>query len=165
MAWLLAHNSNVFQIIWLQIGNFITNVWESIKITIRMAINSVIALINGMINRLNDTIKGFSDAMKSLPGGQAINFRVGNIPMLEKGGVVSSPTLAVLGESGKEVVAPLENNTGWINDLAEKINMTNAGQSNGQTIVVKLGEEKIYEKFITFVNEQTLVTNTTVLNI
>lgn len=44
------------------------------------------------------------------------------IPMLAKGGVVNSATLAMIGEDGKEAVLPLENNTGWIRELAEKLN-------------------------------------------
>ena len=43
------------------------------------------------------------------------------VPMLAKGGIVDSPTLAMIGEAGKEAVMPLENNTGWISDLAQKI--------------------------------------------
>lgn len=43
------------------------------------------------------------------------------VPMLAKGGVVNSATLAMIGENGKEAVMPLENNTGWINELAGKI--------------------------------------------
>lgn len=43
------------------------------------------------------------------------------IPYLAKGGVVDNPTLAMIGEAGKEVVMPLENNTGWISELAEKL--------------------------------------------
>lgn len=43
------------------------------------------------------------------------------VPAFAKGGVVSSPTLALVGEAGKEAVMPLENNTGWITELAEKL--------------------------------------------
>lgn len=41
--------------------------------------------------------------------------------MLAKGGIVDSATLAVIGERGKEAVMPLENNTGWISLLADKL--------------------------------------------
>ena len=44
------------------------------------------------------------------------------VPMLAKGGIVDGATLAVIGEQGKEAVMPLENNTGWINELAFKLN-------------------------------------------
>lgn len=43
------------------------------------------------------------------------------VPMLAKGGVVDGATLAMIGENGKEAVMPLEKNTGWINQLAEKL--------------------------------------------
>ena len=43
------------------------------------------------------------------------------VPMLAKGGIVESPTLAMVGEAGKEAIMPLENNLGWISELAEKI--------------------------------------------
>ncbi len=41
---------------------------------------------------------------------------------LAKGGVVDEPTHALIGEDGKEAVVPLEKNTGWINELAQKLN-------------------------------------------
>ena len=42
-------------------------------------------------------------------------------PALAKGGIVSSPTMALIGEAGREAVMPLENNTEWIKQLAEQI--------------------------------------------
>lgn len=45
-----------------------------------------------------------------------------NLPFFAKGGVVDEPTTAIIGEAGKEVVMPLENNTGWISELAQRIN-------------------------------------------
>ena len=43
------------------------------------------------------------------------------IPYLAKGGIIDSPTIAMVGEAGREAVMPLENNTGWITDLASKV--------------------------------------------
>lgn len=43
------------------------------------------------------------------------------VPMLAKGGIVDGATLAMIGENGKEAVVPLENNTGWIREIAEKL--------------------------------------------
>lgn len=40
---------------------------------------------------------------------------------LATGGVVNSPTLAMVGEAGKEAVVPLENNTEWLDKLANKL--------------------------------------------
>lgn len=44
------------------------------------------------------------------------------ITAMATGGVVDEPTYALIGEAGKEAVMPLENNTGWINELAEQLN-------------------------------------------
>lgn len=43
------------------------------------------------------------------------------VPMLAKGGIVDSPTMAMIGEAGKEAVIPLENNTGWMTKFAEQL--------------------------------------------
>ena len=37
------------------------------------------------------------------------------------GGIVDKATFALIGEAGKEAVMPLENNTGWIDQLAGDI--------------------------------------------
>lgn len=44
------------------------------------------------------------------------------MPHFAKGGVITKPTTALVGEAGDEVVMPLENNTGWISELAQRIN-------------------------------------------
>ena len=38
-----------------------------------------------------------------------------------KGGIVKQATRAIIGEAGAEAVVPLENNTEWIDLLAEKL--------------------------------------------
>lgn len=43
------------------------------------------------------------------------------VPALAKGGVADRATLAMIGESGKEAVIPLERNTSWMNAFAEKL--------------------------------------------
>lgn len=44
------------------------------------------------------------------------------ITALATGGVIDEPTYALVGEAGKEAVMPLENNTGWIKELADQLN-------------------------------------------
>lgn len=51
------------------------------------------------------------------------------IPYLARGGIIDQPTLAMIGERGREAVMPLENNTGWITDLANQIGMVVAANS------------------------------------
>lgn len=54
---------------------------------------------------------------------------VNMMPALATGGIVTSPTLAMIGEAGKEAVVPLENNTAWLDKLADKL-ATKMGNSN-----------------------------------
>lgn len=54
--------------------------------------------------------------------------------MLAKGGVVDEATLAIIGEQGKEVVMPLENNTEWIDLLAQKLSTKTADNNASYNI-------------------------------
>lgn len=58
--------------------------------------------------------------------------RVG-VNYFAKGGIVDRATLGIVGEAGKEAIMPLENNTGWISDLAEKVatRMPKGSSDNG----------------------------------
>lgn len=55
-------------------------------------------------------------------------------PLLAKGGVVDEATLAVIGEEGKEVVMPLENNTEWIDMLAERLSDKSSSSNSNYNI-------------------------------
>ena len=57
---------------------------------------------------------------------------------------------------------PLENNTGWINELAQKINNSGGGSMN---LTVKIGEDTIFEKAIDYINDKTMATNSQILKI
>lgn len=44
-----------------------------------------------------------------------------------RGGIFNVPTKAIIGENGAEAVVPLENNTGWIDKLAARLNGAGSG--------------------------------------
>ena len=44
-----------------------------------------------------------------------------SLPRLAKGGIVDRATLAEVGENGREAIIPLENNKGWIKELANEL--------------------------------------------
>lgn len=45
-----------------------------------------------------------------------------NIPQLASGGIITSPTLAMIGENHKkEAIVPLERNLGWRDAIADKV--------------------------------------------
>lgn len=91
-------------------------------------------------------------------GGKSLGFNIPQIPQLAQGGVIEHPTVAMIGEAGKEAVVPLENNTAWIDQLADKINEKNSDDTPIQ-IVVKVGEDTLLTKLIDGVREKSFETN------
>ena len=68
---------------------------------IKTMINAIIGIYNGFANKMSFKIPKWVPKI----GGQ--RFRLPRIPRLAKGGVVDSPTLAMIGEDGPEAVVPL----------------------------------------------------------
>jgi len=73
-------------------------------------------LIRGL-NKIHFNVPGWVPGA----GGKSFGINIGEIPLLAKGGVIDKATLAMLGESGKEAVVPLEKNTGWIRSLSKEL--------------------------------------------
>jgi phage-related protein len=118
------------------IGSFFGGIWDTIKqqfTNIGSAIGDAIGgafkyVVNSIINFAENTINGFIRAINgaigminNIPGVEIGYLNELSIPRLAKGGIVDSAQMFVAGEAGKEAVMPLENNTGWITQLAEKV--------------------------------------------
>ena len=113
----------------------IKNVFSSIVGIIKAPINAIIGGVNAVIRGLNsikvpDWVPGLGGAHPNFP----------TIPMLAKGGVVDNATMAIIGESGKEAVMPLENNTGWITNLAGQL-AERGGTGGGNTVNISVNVE------------------------
>lgn len=125
---------NTFSVGWSNAWNGIKNtfktIFDSLVNIAKKPLNLVITMVNAVISGVNKMIKALNNLNIDVPdwvpgiGGESFGFNfdtISPIPMLAKGGIVDSPTLAMVGEAGKEAVMPLENNTGWISDLAGQI--------------------------------------------
>ncbi|MBQ8942472.1 MAG: hypothetical protein IJ062_11615 [Firmicutes bacterium] len=85
-----------------------------------------------------------------------------DVPKHAKGGVITSPQLAMIGERGSEVVMPLEQNTGWIDMLANKLasiiatrnttNRSGMAEDRPVEIVLQLGDAKFGKAVIQSIN-------------
>ena len=96
------------------------NMWSGMKQGFHGIINRIIGGMNSMIGGLNR----FQVNLPSWAGGGSFGFsipQIPTIPALARGGIVDAPTLALVGERGREAVLPLENNTGWMADLANTL--------------------------------------------
>lgn len=97
----------------------------------KLPLNAVIGLINGAINGLNKISVNIPSWIPGI-GGKSFGVNIPNIPYLAKGGIIDTPTLAMVGEAGKEAVVPLENNKGGLRELAS-ILLTEMGQGNSNS--------------------------------
>ena len=93
----------------------------------------------GVLNFIIDAINAFISPLRALivTAGKVTgnnwtmdDIKIPNIPKLAKGGIVSKPTQAIIGEAGREAVVPLENNTEWLDMLAEKLEGIGTGSIN-----------------------------------
>lgn len=84
------------------IKGFLGGIWDGVTAGAKAAVNGAIAIINGAIGGINVLI----DGANHLPG---VNIpHVPTISYLAQGGVVTGPTLAMVGEGGEaEAVLPL----------------------------------------------------------
>ena len=124
---------------WQGVSNAFGNVFEGLKDIAKKPLNGIISLINKVIDGFN---KLQAPDWVPLIGGKGIN--IPKIPMLARGGIIDKPTLAMVGESGKEAVVPLEN-TSFVDKLASALgsavmgamqfNNSSTGQVKGDIVL------------------------------
>lgn len=120
---------------------FTVNYWKTkfntIKDGAKAAFNGIISVVesavNGIIRKINTLSWKIPDWVPKFGGDTfGFNFKTISIPRLAEGGIAVNSTLANIGENGKEAVLPLENNTGWMDMLADRI----AARSQAPTKIV-----------------------------
>ena len=114
--------------------------WTGIKGWINKIIGGVESMANWVIRGINGLIDSFN-GLAEVGTYFGINLQIPRLdsvylPRLAKGTVVDKPTAAIIGEAGKEAVMPLENNTGWITQLASKINKAGGNAANKATTLI-----------------------------
>ncbi len=115
------------------IDTFVDGVIDAVTKLINFLISGIEYMVNlvvGGINKIIDGVNAVGDyvgfTIDRVPAFELPRF----VPKLAKGGIIAKPTQAILGEAGREAVIPLENNTEWMDMLAEKLN----GANNNITI-------------------------------
>ena len=105
---------------WQGVKDIFGGIMSGLGAVMKAPLNGVIGLINAAISGLNKIkIPSIDIPFFGEVGGWGFN--IPKIPYLAKGGIIDTPTLAMVGEAGKEAVVPLENNTQGIQELANKI--------------------------------------------
>ena len=140
--------------IFANVGSFFSGVWDTIKgifskvgtaiadgikgaVTgaVNKVLSTAVKIINGFISAINTAIS----IINAIPGVNIKKLNKLDVPKMAKGGIVDTATIAMIGEAGKEAVVPLENNTQWMDALAEKI----AARHNPTKVILKVGEKEL----------------------
>ena len=173
------------------IGSFFSGVWSTVKNifvgagqavgsavggAFRSAVNAVLGTIENVVNGFIGMINGVLNTIRRLPGlGWVGSIGYVNLPRLARGGIVDSPTVAMIGEAGKEVVMPLEN-TGFLQTMGRIVGgaVVNAlggglpqsgGFSGNGDIVIQIGGHEFGRVAIQEINREQERAGQVLLNI
>ena len=138
--------------------------WQGVQDIFKGLIDAIAGIFKAPINFIIDGINAFISGLNKIKipdwvpvvGGKG--FHIDKIPKLAQGGVVEKPTIAMVGEAGKEAVVPLENNTGWIDVLVGKLKDKD-GDKQPTPVIVKIGEDTILEYMVDKYEEKQFETN------
>lgn len=121
-----------------------------LKNKIKTLLNGLITLFESFLNFLTSGIRNFAngaiEVLNTIGDALDLSWSIPTIspiklPRLATGGIVPYATTAVIGEAGKEAVLPLENNTEWMDILADRIIARNGAGSNTEVILEIDGRE------------------------
>ena len=117
---------NFWKGLWADIKSIFSSVWEGMKSVVLNVVNTIIGFINGMLQSISNGVNAVIDILNKIKidipdwipiiGGKKFGINIekvswGNIPTLANGGVITSPTIAMMGEyagasHNPEIVAP-----------------------------------------------------------
>lgn len=110
IEWVIDNFGNMVDFVKGLPGKFKSGLSTLLKILtapFRLSFNAIAALWNNTVGKLSFTIPSW------IPGIGGQGWDVPDIPMLAKGGIVTRPTLAMIGEAGPEAVVPLSRGGGY----------------------------------------------------
>ena len=172
------------------IGSFFNGVWSTVQSifvnagqkvgsavggAFRSAVNGVLGTIENVVNGFIGMINGVIGMINKIPGVSLGGIGYVSLPRLARGGIVDSPTVAMIGEAGKEVVMPLEN-TGFLQTMGRVVGgaVVNAlggglpqsgGFSGSGDIVIMIGGHELGRVAIQEINREQERAGQVLLNI
>lgn len=161
------------------IGSFFSGVWNTVQNifvnagqmvgnavggAFRGAVNAVLGTIENIVNDFIGMINGVIGIINQLPGVSLGYIGGVYLPRLARGGIVDSPTVAMIGEAGKEAVVPLEN-TGFLQTMGRVVGSAvvnalggglpqNQGFNGNGDIVIMIGGHEFGRVAIQEINKE-----------
>lgn len=112
------------------IQGFFANTFDSLASIMKGPINTIIAMINSIVESINGMAFNVPDWVPAI-GGQKFGVELPKIPQLAEGGIATQPTLATIAEAGEaEAVIPLSKLSTMLQPLP-----ATGGEGSGGTVI------------------------------
>lgn len=122
--------SNAWSSAMTSIQGFFANTFDSLASIMKGPINTIIAMINAIVESINGMAFNVPDWVPAI-GGQKFGVELPKIPQLAEGGIATQPTLATIAEAGvAEAVIPLSKLSTMLQPLP-----TTGGEGAGGTVI------------------------------
>lgn len=170
--YVLGVNINFNKVFTKDIPSYISKMWDESQS--KKALEGMKQLGLSAYNGFKEGMKGFANILKNikLPKFKFNNWSLNPVNWVKKmpsisidwyaqGGVFDKASVIGVGENGREAVMPLENNTGWITELASKLN----AQSGTGDIVINVGGTTLARITANEMNRLNRQAGRTVLNV
>lgn len=160
---------NTWDKIWSSAKEVFDKMWNSLTDIVKSVINHIIGIVNKFIdfwNKIELKVPKVNLPFVGEVGGFSIGVpKLDNIPMLARGGIIDQPTLAMVGERGKEAVVPLEN-TAFVDALASAIgsavmaamqmgsNLGGRSNSTEKEVAIYLDGRKVGRGLLQYINDE-----------
>lgn len=130
--------------VWTTIETKATEIAETVKTAVEDVFTGLGNVIITKLNKVVDGINDFISAVNTLAGAVGLPGlpKLGRIPALADGGIVTKPTLALVGEAGPEAVVPLDGRAGMGDTYNIHVTVP-AGTTNARQFGDAVGESII----------------------
>lgn len=142
------------------------DIFSGFKTFISGVVNGILGIVetmaNGVVDSINMVIRALNKLSFDVPdwvpiiGGESWGFDLTELehvklPRLATGGITMGPTRALIGEAGREAVLPLENNTEWMDELADRIGN---GARGPVTVVLEMDGKEFARAQVPYINAE-----------
>lgn len=149
MDWITGVFTGDWEKAWNGVKSIFKGIFDSLFGIVKLPLNLIIDGINSVIRGLNSLSIDIPDWVPGF-GGQTWGVNIPKIPKLARGGIVTSPTVAMIGEAGTEAVVPLEN-TAFVDTLASALGsavmsamqFSSGGSSEGGDTILQIDGQTI----------------------
>lgn len=144
------------------------DIFSGFKTFISGVVNGILGIVetmaNGVVDSINMVIRALNKLSFDVPDwvpipsmrGKTWGFNLTELehvklPRLATGGITMGPTRALIGEAGREAVLPLENNTEWMDELADRIGNSPRGPV---TVVLEMDGKEFARAQVPYINAE-----------